>query len=161
MTEPIAFTNLEAALRQVTDTMRRPPVATIPLPNLQAKRGAVAFAPVSNDPTRLANATVQSVGRIGDASAEEIEKVREELRRGYEEIDAKLQQLAEAFRGHAKVAGEHVSSFCLLATDFFDTINAANRKLQGRQGAQELETPAEPEPADNGEPAPEFLTRGG
>jgi hypothetical protein len=80
------------------------------------------------DPHVLASATIRAVDRIGEAAAEEINEAAGELIRGANEIAAKLQALAEAIRGHSKVAHEQVTVFCDRATSVLDGI----RDLQGR-----------------------------
>ena len=77
---------------------------------------------------RLAGATIQAVDRIGEAAAEEINEAADELIRGANEIAAKLRELAEAIRGHSKIAHQQVAVFCDRATSVLDGI----RDLPGR-----------------------------
>lgn len=155
------FRNMEDALRDARkEAVRVPGVATMTPPKRPGGSASAYAPPAPPSPSQLASITVQSVGKIGDASADEIEKVRAQLKRGWEEIDAQLEQLAEAFRGHARIAEQHISEFCLQATDFFESISAAKRKLQGAAPDRRAEE-AEPKVTDVPEdPPPEFLTRG-
>jgi len=87
------------------------------------------------DPHKLASATIQAVDRIGEAAAEEINEAAGELIRGANEIAAKLRELAEAIRGHSKIAHEQVADFCDRATSVLDGI----RDLPGRLGKTEYD----------------------
>lgn len=87
------------------------------------------------DPLRLASATIQAVDRIGAAAAEEIDETADEMMRGAAEIAGKLRELAEAIRGHSKIAHEQVMVFCDKAASMLDGI----RNLQGRLESAEQE----------------------
>jgi hypothetical protein len=104
------------------------------------------------DPLRLASATIQAVDRIGEAAAEEINGAADELIRGANEIAAKLRELAEAIRGHSKIAHEQVAVFCDRATSVLDGI----RDLPGRLA----ETERDPEIQKIQDEIPSFLKEG-
>ena len=98
-----------------------------------------AYAPTKADPTRIASATIQAVGRIGAATAEEIERTAEEIVGGATEIAEKLRALATAIREHSKIANEHVIGFCSKATSVFEGVRDLQRKLETDGSAAEIE----------------------
>jgi hypothetical protein len=107
--------------------------------NIQTQHPS-AYALPKSDPTRLANATVQAVDRLGAATSEEIEKTAEEIMRGATEISEKLRELAGAIREHSKIANEHVSDFCNKATSVFEGVRDLQLKLEVNEREAEIET---------------------
>jgi hypothetical protein len=107
------------------------------------------------DPIRLANATIQAVDRIGEATSEEIEKTADEIMRGATEIAEKLRELASAIRAHSKIANEHVSGFCNKATSVFEGVRDLQLKLEVDESEPKIE-----ESADEILPVPIFLRNG-
>jgi hypothetical protein len=90
------------------------------------------------DSHQLANATIRAVDRIGEAAAEEINEAADELIRGANEIAAKLRDLAEAIKGHSKVAHEQVTVFCDRATSVLDGIRALQGRLEKTECGPEV-----------------------
>jgi hypothetical protein len=122
--------------------------------NIQTPQSS-AYAPTKTDPIRLANATIQAVDRIGEATSEEIERTADEILRGATEIAEKLRDLANAIRAHSKIANEHVAGFCDKATSVFDGIRDLKQKLEGPGVQPDIE-----ETQDDILPMPVFLKNG-
>ena len=80
------------------------------------------YAPMSSNPLRLANVTIQAVDQLGNATSEEIERTADEIMRGAAEIADKLRELADAIKQHAQIASEQVAGFCGKATSVFESV---------------------------------------
>jgi hypothetical protein len=83
----------------------------------------------ARDPIKLASVTIQAVDQIGQAAASEIEEAAHALESAAQEIGKTLRDLAAAVRGHSKIAGEHVESFCGKATTVIEGVRALQDRL--------------------------------
>jgi hypothetical protein len=121
--------------------------------NIQARQPS-DYAPTTAEPIRLASATMNAVDRIGEATAEEIEKTANEVMRGATEVAENLRALATAIRQHGKIANEHVAGFCDKATAVFVGVRDLQQRLEVRQYESETKEP------DDAAPPPTIVREG-
>jgi hypothetical protein len=85
--------------------------------------------PRSGDPLKLAGVTIQAVDQIGERTAAEIERTAESIVAGADEVASNLYQLANAIRGHSKVASDHVEQFVSKTTEVLGTVRELLAKI--------------------------------
>lgn len=96
----------------------------------------------AGDPLLIGKITVAAVDQIGATAAEEIEQAAAQVRDGAETVAACLEKLAQAIRGHSKIASEHTAAFIAKTTQVLETVRALDAKLEnhGANGETEEET---------------------
>lgn len=85
--------------------------------------------PFAHDPLLIGKITIQAVDQIGENAAAEIERTAAQIREGADEVAGRLEQLAEAIRGHSKVASDHTAAFVARTTQVLETVRALGAKL--------------------------------
>jgi hypothetical protein len=87
--------------------------------------------PPAPDPLLIGKITIAAVDEIGIKAAAEIDRAALQVREGAEEVAAGLEKLAEAIRGHSKIASEHTAAFVARTAQVLETVRALGVKLDG------------------------------
>jgi ElaB/YqjD/DUF883 family membrane-anchored ribosome-binding protein len=78
---------------------------------------------------KFAAFVTKTVDQIGDAAAEEIEKIANQIEVEARQKADKLRQMADSFRAQTRLAASVVNNHCAKSTDIFTSIEALHSRV--------------------------------